>query len=179
MAKKIIWTLLIIVALSSCKKDFTPPVLKHRQEPYTGSLIRTDGYYYHLEHDKHTKGWMMSVLAFFRDGRCLAYQDIPILPEAYDYFEYVEQKKLTSGGWFTKKFNPYGVFWLEGRVLHLEIPGFTGKYSGRQYTTYENSAIVNRDGSITSIAYRGQEPRYFRSDIITLRFLEYHGEIKW
>ena len=179
MVKKIIWALLIIVVLSSCKKDFTPPVLRHRQEPYTGSLIRTDGYYYHLEHDKHTKGWMMSVLVFFRDGRCLAYKYIPIPPESYDYFEYVEQKILAPGGWFTKKFSPYGVFWLEGRVLHLEIPRYTGQYVGRQYTTYENSAIVNRDGSITSIAYRGQEPRYFRNSIITLRFLEYHGEIKW
>ena len=121
----------------------------------------------------------MSVLAFFRDGRCLAYQAIPIPPESYDYFEYVEQKKLTSGGWFTKEFNPYGVFWLEGRILHLEIPSYTEQYVGQQYTTYENSAIVNRDGSITSIAYRGPEFRYFRSNIITLRFLEYHGEIKW
>ena len=179
MVKKIIRALLIIVVLSSCKKDFTPPVLRHRQEPYTGSLIRTDGYYYHFGYDTYTERSTMSVLAFFRDGRCLAYEDIPIPPESYDDFEYVEQKKLAPGGLFTKKFNPYGVFWLEGRVLHLEIPRYTGQYVGRQYTTYENSAIVNRDGSITSIAYRGQEPRYFRNSIITLRFLEYHGEIKW
>ena len=72
MVKKIIRALLIIVVLSSCKKDLTPPVLRHRQEPYTGSLIRTDGYYYHLEQEKYTKGWMMSVLAFFRDGRCFS-----------------------------------------------------------------------------------------------------------
>lgn len=114
MAKKIIWTLLIIVVLSSCKKDFTPPVLRHRQEPYTGSLIRTDGYYYHFGYDTYTERSTMSVLAFFRDGRCLAYEDIPIPPESYDDFEYVEQKKLAPGGLFTKKFNPYGVFWLEG-----------------------------------------------------------------
>ena len=120
----------------------------------------------------------MSVLAFFRDGRCLAYQEIPIPPESHDDFEYVEQKKLVSGGSFTKKFNPYGVFWLEGRVLHLEIPGWTGLYWGRQYTTYEIRAKVNRDGSITTIEYRGQELRPFRRSI-TLLFREYHGEIKW
>ena len=120
----------------------------------------------------------MSVLAFFRDGRCLAYKYIPIPPESYDYFEYVEQKILAPGGSFTKKFNPYGVFWLEGRVLHLEIPGWTGLYWGRQYTTYEIRAKVNRDGSITTIEYRGQELRPFRKSI-TLLFREYHGEIKW
>ena len=178
MVKKIIWTLLIIVVLSSCKKDFTPPVLRHRQEPYTGSLIRTDGYYYHFGYDTYTERSMMSVLAFFRDGRCLAYEDIPIPPESYDDFEYVEQKKLAPGGLFTKKFNPYGVFWLEGRVLHFEIPGYTGQYVGRQYTTYEIRAKVNRDGSITTIEYRGQELRPFRRSI-TLLFREYHGEIKW
>jgi lipoprotein len=178
MVKKIIRALLIIVVLSSCKKDFTPPVLRHRQEPYTGSLIRTDGYYYHFGYDTYTERSTMSVLAFFRDGRCLAYQDIPIPPESYDDFEYVEQKKLAPGGWFTKKFNPYGVFWLEGRVLHLENPGYTGLYTGRQYTTHENRAIVNRDGSITTIEYRGQELRPFRKSI-TLLFREYHGEIKW
>ena len=178
MVKKIIWTLLIIVVLSSCKKDLTPPVLRHRQEPYTGSLIRTDGYYYHFGYDTHTEGSTMSVLAFFRDGRCLAFQDISIPPESDDDFEYVEQKKFASGGWFTEKFNPYGVFWLEGRVLHLEIPGWTGLYWGRQYTTYEIRAKVNRDGSITIIEYRGQGLRpFWRS--ITLLFREYHGEIKW
>ena len=105
--------LCLLFSISSCKKDNkTDDLLSFEKMPYSGSELRTDGYYY----NEYISGYF-TVYFFYKDGTILYGSSFPIDELSLQEIEYSNGDHYN----YAKTLKYYwGIFKVEGNELLFE-----------------------------------------------------------